>query len=335
MPTRRALVVGAGVAGLTTALRLLRSDWEIVLVERASRFADDGFPCALRGAGWDAAGRLGVLGALTERSQPRCGTVVIDRTGVPFALSPKPSSRVPVLRHGDVVSVLREAVGDVLRRAEVLRLVEDDCGVTVEFTGGDADWFDLVVGADGTDSAVRGAVYGDQKWRGQGFSVVSGRLQGSSRDAVRMDLPRRSIRVHPLHDGQSAALFAWRGDVGLALDDVFGDVPGLPSSLLSQVDEVRLSRRKGFQSHLRRWASKQVVLVGDAAWCSRRYCEHGVSLSIAGAELLGDALDIFPHTAEALAWWEEQMRPLVRRARRQSTVLRESEVAEAFAARPV
>lgn len=330
MPTRRALVVGTGIAGLATALRLRRSDWEIVLVERASRFTDDGFPCALQGPGWEAAARLDLLKALTARSQPRCGTAVIDRAGVPHALCPKPSSKVPVLRRSDVVSVLREAVGDVEVRKSLgmLNFVEDDCGVTVEFSEGDADWFDLVVGADGADSAVRGAAYADQRRNRQGFGMVSGVLQASREDAVRMELAKRSLRVHPLSNGNSAVLFTWRGDVSLALHDVFRDVPGVASTLLSHVDELQSSRRTGHQAYLKQWALRQIVLVGDAAWCVDRYCEDGASLAIAGAELLGDALDIFADTAEALAWWEEQIRPVVRHVRRQSVVLRESEVGE-------
>lgn len=329
MPTRRALVVGAGVAGLATALRLRRSDWEIVLVERASRFTDDGFPCALLGPGWEAASRLDLMKALDARSQPRCDTVVVGRTGARFALCAKPSSKVPVLRRGDVVRVLREAVGDVeVRCTDVLGLAEDDCGVTVEFGDGEADWFDLVVGADGADSAIRASVYG-HRWRyRQGFSMATGLLGARPGNAVRMELVKRSVRVHPLRDGNSAVLFTWRGDVGSDLHDVFGDVPGVPPGLLSQVDESLLSRRTGSQAHLKQWASRQVVLVGDGAWCSDHFCEQGASLSIAGAELLGDALDIFTGTAEALAWWEGQFRPVVRHARRQGVVLRESEVAQ-------
>ncbi|RDI34369.1 FAD-dependent oxidoreductase [Lentzea flaviverrucosa] len=314
MPTRRALVVGAGIAGSATALRLHRSDWDIVLLERNAEFQDLGFPCALRGTGYDAATRLGLMPALIEHSQPRCDTVVVDVAGTPFALYSKPSTATPVLRRADVVTVLRGAIGgaEARKSADVLGLTEDDCGVTVTFSDGDEDWFDLVVGADGVDSAVRGAVFGERHEHGQATVSLSSRLETASASAVRMDLSGRSVRVHPLSGGGSAALFTWRGDASLALQKAFADLAWLGPDLLSQVDAGPVTRRASFQVHADRWVSGQIALVGDAAWCAGRPCGQSASLAIGGAELLGDALDIFTSTAEALAWWEAQMRPIVR-----------------------
>lgn len=320
MPTRRALVVGAGIAGLATALRLRRSDWDTVLVERAAGSADLGFPRALRGIGHDAATRLGLMPALIEHSQPRCDTVVVDVAGTPFALYSKPSTATPVLRRTDIATVLRGKIGGIEARRStgVLGLVEDDCGVTVTFSDGDEDWFDLVVGADGVDSTVRGAVFGERQEHRQATVSVSSRLETASTSAVRMDLSGRSVRVHPLSDGSSAALLAWRGDASLPLQKAFGDLAWLGPDLLSQVDAGPATRRASFQVHANRWVSRQIALVGDAAWCAGRPCGQAASLAIGGAELLGDALDMFTGTAEALAWWEEQIRPIVRHQKRHS-----------------
>lgn len=319
MPTRRALVVGAGIAGLATALRLRRSDWEIVLVERAAGAQDRGFPCALRGIGYDAATRLGLMPTLIEHSQPRCDTLLVDAAGTLSALSTKPSTETPVLRRADVVTVLRETIDgiDACWYTEELSLVEDDYGVTVTFPDGNEDWFDLVVGADGAGSAVRGAVFSERHEHRQATVSVSSRLETASAGAVWMELAARSVRVHPLRDGSSAALFTWRGDVSLPLQEVFGDLTWLERELLSQVDGFPAVRRTSFQVHAGRWVSRQIALVGDAAWCAGRPCDQGASLAIGGAELLGDALDIFTDVAEALVWWEEQMRPIVRHVRRQ------------------
>lgn len=105
MATRRALVIGTGIAGLATAHRLLRSDWDVVL---------QGGPvlCTFTrsAAGLDAARRLGL------RLDPDLADVL--RRGL-----------------GDSV---------VYRSDDVRDLCADDCGVTVTFSDGD-DWFDFVV----------------------------------------------------------------------------------------------------------------------------------------------------------------------------------------------
>ena len=91
MATRRACVLGAGVAGLATAMRLWRSDWDVVLVEPESPAQNSQFPHALRGAGYDAATRLGLIPRLNATSQPRCDTMLVDAAGTLLALHPKPS----------------------------------------------------------------------------------------------------------------------------------------------------------------------------------------------------------------------------------------------------
>jgi len=311
MPTRRALVVGAGIAGLATALRLRRSDWEVVLTECESPAPS--FPHTLHGAGHDAATRLGLLPALDAVSQPRCDTVLVDTAGKPFAERLKPS--MPVLCRDDVVAVLRQAVGDVETRwnAEVIDLLQDNCGVTTTFSDGSDDWFDLVVGADGARPVVRGAVCGQWQRRHRTFAMVPGRLARGLGGAVSMELAERSARFHPLHDGGTAVLFTWRGDALLPLHTVFGDLEWLTPAVLSEVDGRPATRSVCSGIHVDRWASRQIALVGDAAWCAERHHADNASLAISGAELLGDALDIFTDTAEALMWWEKQMRRTVRR----------------------
>ncbi|MBF8189087.1 FAD-binding protein [Nonomuraea sp. K274] len=65
--TRRAVVVGAGIAGLAAALQLHRIGWEPVVIERAPARRSSGYVVAFFGRGYDAAERMGILPALCER----------------------------------------------------------------------------------------------------------------------------------------------------------------------------------------------------------------------------------------------------------------------------
>lgn len=113
MVFRRALVLGTGIAGLTTAYRLVRSDWDVTLTGPVPSHR----PAVYSGPGLDAARRLGLL--------PRTGSA-----------------------RADLVPVLREALGNLRTAADIRSRVADDCGVTVTFADGTEDWFDLVVDAD-------------------------------------------------------------------------------------------------------------------------------------------------------------------------------------------
>lgn len=131
MPARSALVVGSGVAGLTIAFRLRRSAWDVVLLDHDVSPPQPDPLVVLHGDGHDAARRLGLAPALAE-----------------------------LLCREDIATVVRTVLSGVTIRSGVraVSLVPDDCGVTVTFSGGDDDWFDLVVCDGAVLSHVDGAL---------------------------------------------------------------------------------------------------------------------------------------------------------------------------------
>ncbi|MFD0473267.1 hypothetical protein ACFQ0B_37170 [Nonomuraea thailandensis] len=79
--TRKALVVGLGIAGIATALRLRQVGWEPVLVERSPGRRSNGYFVMLFGTGVASARRLGVLDAIGDRSNAGLTMHEIDRAG--------------------------------------------------------------------------------------------------------------------------------------------------------------------------------------------------------------------------------------------------------------
>ena len=66
------LISGAGIAGLSLALRLRQRSLAAVVVERSPRLRDGGYMFVLPDPGLDAAGRTGVADALrAARHMPR------------------------------------------------------------------------------------------------------------------------------------------------------------------------------------------------------------------------------------------------------------------------
>jgi 2-polyprenyl-6-methoxyphenol hydroxylase-like FAD-dependent oxidoreductase len=59
--TRKAVICGAGIAGLTLAWWLDRSSWEVTLLEQAPRLRDEGYMIDFFGPGYQIAGLMGLL----------------------------------------------------------------------------------------------------------------------------------------------------------------------------------------------------------------------------------------------------------------------------------
>jgi 2-polyprenyl-6-methoxyphenol hydroxylase-like FAD-dependent oxidoreductase len=164
----KVLVVGGGVAGLSTAISLSARGHQVTVVDRAegaigaSIIVGHGAVYALEA--------LGVLDRVLEvakqikADEPSWWTLVHNATGERM---PVPAPRLPTTGLPSMVFLYRPLLSDILvaaaRRhgAEVhfnhtfTSLEQSEDGVTAELTTGERDTFDLVVGADGINSSVR------------------------------------------------------------------------------------------------------------------------------------------------------------------------------------
>lgn len=166
MAQRAATIVGGGIGGLAAAIALHRRGWRVEVLERAPEFTEIGAGISL----WPNALRaLEVLGL--DRTVRALGAVeatggVRDRRGRWLSrtdnaeLARRFGHPLVVLHRADLLRVLTEALpADSLRPAsEVSAVRDDDRGPVVEHTGGESRP-DLVIGADGLRSAVRGALW--------------------------------------------------------------------------------------------------------------------------------------------------------------------------------
>lgn len=338
----RALVVGLGIAGIATAVRLRQVGWEPVVVERAPARRSGGYFIALFGTGVASARRLGVLDAIGDRGGPDIAMYEVDRAGrrrkgANFAAA-SPGGMRPLLR-GDVERGLFAALPDdvEIRYSTVpTRIVQDDSAAEVTLRDSVAgtevtERFDLVVGADGLRSAVRGLVFGPEERYLRplnymiGATVLDGPVDGFGlSDGLMLAEPGRSAMAFPFADHAPSLLFSYRtGDVAAefarppmeSLRAAFGPEPtgplleGLltryeqtPDALFDSVRQVRMPE----------WHRGRVVLIGDSAWCVTLYAGMGASSGIAGGELLGTMLLRHPGDLPgALRAWEARMRPFI------------------------
>ncbi|NUW46948.1 FAD-dependent monooxygenase [Nonomuraea rhodomycinica] len=339
----RALVVGLGIAGIATALRLRQVGWEPVLVERAAARRPDGYFILLFGAGVASARRLGVLDAIGDRGDPRLTVHEVNRAGrrTP-GMSPAdlPNLAAPPrqLLRGDVERALFAALPDdvEIRYSTVpVRISQDDSAaeVTLHDTASGAvvtERFDLVVGADGMRSTVRALAFGPQDHLHPlnymiGATALEEPIEGFGLfEGLILAEPGRSAWTFPFADHAPSLLFSYRtGDIDAefarpAIDSIraaFGPRPAGPllETLFTRFEQAPDHLFDSVhQVRMPRWHRGRVVLVGDAAWCVTLYAGMGASSGIAGAELLGTMLRRHPgDLPRALRAWEARMRPFI------------------------
>jgi 2-polyprenyl-6-methoxyphenol hydroxylase-like FAD-dependent oxidoreductase len=161
--TRTALIVGAGIGGLSAGLALRKAGWAIRIFERADSPRELGFGLALAPNAMAALRELGLAEIVRLRGHtPTRGEVrrpdgtVLKRAEIPAAGSSLGGATVIALRpalHG----VLLEAVGPevIALGSEATSFTQQGDRVTLHLAHGDRVEGDVLVGADGAHSVLR------------------------------------------------------------------------------------------------------------------------------------------------------------------------------------
>ncbi|WP_055405231.1 MULTISPECIES: NAD(P)/FAD-dependent oxidoreductase [unclassified Mycobacterium] len=164
----RALVVGAGVGGISVARGLLRDGHDVTVYERRPELRAPGGAVTIwsngdtvlrqLGVDMDGAGQLlSTVRAVTRTGRPLATldvSVMADRLGAPVRMVPR---RVLLERLLDGFGADRIRCG-----SRAIAFEDTGDGVRVEFADGRAVEGDLLIGADGLHSMVRDRVGGRQ-----------------------------------------------------------------------------------------------------------------------------------------------------------------------------
>jgi 2-polyprenyl-6-methoxyphenol hydroxylase-like FAD-dependent oxidoreductase len=339
----RMLIVGGGIAGLSLNLALRDTPWHVELVERSVQWNRLGAGLAIQPNATRALRQLGAASSVTAAGSTIDRFQYRDQHGT--LLCDIDLHRV----WGDVgpfVGITRQALHDALRPgAEHCRIGSTVTSVkrgngqmSVSFDTETPERYDLVVGADGINSAIRRCLFertgptyaGQMAWRsvapirptgldGVQFWLGQDRFFGLCPAGNGMTYGFGNIagtRSHEPIAGRKRRLLEHFGGFGTPVQQYLAAVPhdsDIHCAPIEWLPEVA-------------WHNDDAVLIGDAAHAMSPMMGQGGCMAIEDALVLADELRHAAHPADipgTLAAFAARRHPRVQWVRQQSHALGE------------
>jgi salicylate hydroxylase len=324
-------IVGAGIGGLTAAIALHKMGHDVVVFEQSKQFLRVGADINLTPNAVRALNGLNIAEGLhrtaarpthrisrtwdtgEETSRLEMGETAEQKYGAPQL----------TIHRADLLAVLAEAFPServlFAKHAQVIR--EEADSITVEFADGSRDQVDVLIGADGIHSAVRSAMFGQEKPRFTGV-VAFRAVIPAERVAGLPNLqaftkwwgptPESQIVSFPLNGGKDIFIFATAAQESWHLESwtTQGSVQELRDSyaafhpdaraLLSACNEV-LKTALYERDPMPAWSKGNMVLLGDASHPMMPFMAQGAGMSIEDGVVLARELQHVQQSSEVPA----------------------------------
>ena len=342
---RTALIVGAGIGGLSASIALRQAGWTVRLFERATRARELGFGLLVAPNAMAGLRRLDVADIVLARGfAPTRGELRrMDGTVLKRAEVPPPEALggpLVVASRPALHGALLEAVGldAITFGSEVTRFTADGDRVAIHTAVGDTAEGDLLIGADGAGSVIRRLLHPSEPPPRpcgiigvRGASVAAHHL-GDLSGIMYLGPGLESVLVRSSDTGIYWYLSLAREvvpsdtrDPETILAHISPRMDATFRAVTSRTEELRCDELAD-RDPLPHWSEGVVTLLGDAAHPVLPHTGQGAAQAIVDAVALGQALGDGPNVADALRSYERERRPktavLVAQGRRTARVMR-------------
>lgn len=317
----KVLIAGAGIGGLGAALALLDRGFNVEVYEQASELREIGAGVQISAngmrvlAGYGIDAEVAALGVEPERREVRLwrttqawtsfdlGAVSRERYGQPYVTVYRPDLLAALVR-----AVEARAPATIRTGHRVVGVQQDEDGVTLAMEGGRRARGDVLVGADGIHSAIRGALHGPDQPQFSGMIAWRGIIP-------RAALPegfRRPVTTAWVGPGRHVVHYLLRGGeilnfVGVVEREAWepeswttpgthaqlhADYAGWHESLHALIDAIPQPYVWALMQRppMPRWSAGRATLLGDACHATLPFMAQGAVMAIEDGVILARAL---------------------------------------------
>lgn len=340
----RVLIVGAGLGGLSAAVALMRRGFRVRVYEQTPELKELGAGLTLATTAMRVFDDLGLWPAMRDISTHGSTVAFVHYQtgellhGAPdFQWSRKPESPEQAAHayRAAAHSVLVEAVRALDPKALVLNrrltgVAQTAFGVRASFAQGPDAEGDILVGADGIQSAVHRLVFGENPATFTGVMAIRCLIPRDARiepflsggRAVNFVGPGRGFHRYGIEDGRMlncvalATTDGWREEGWthpcpiLEFLDLYGDFHPDVTGLIEHAPPDRTFKwALRAREPIPTWSQGRVVLLGDAAHPMLPYLGQGATAAIEDALVLARSLQAHADPAQAFAAYEADRLP--------------------------
>lgn len=326
---KRILISGAGIAGLTAAIRLSKAGFNVVIAEKAKTSRAGGYLVALSHQSYIFAEEMGLISDLKPYDLSIRSSSYHDKTGrnlldLNYSKMLEGLDIIQLMR-GDLAHVLYQHVEKLadIRLGETVTEIHDR---DVIFASGKQEDFDIIIGADGVHSGIRNIIFDKKEVTHDYLDLhcAAFRLPNiiniQSKFETHMERERYMAIFNTLDD-DIGAVFVWANKERELppqnkrkehLINAFGGSANIIQTVLEHCPEDGPPYMDVLsQIDIPIWHKGRSVLVGDAAHCLTLFSGRGAAAAFAGACRLSNAILANSTPEKAFKAYETEMRPII------------------------
>lgn len=326
-PKRHALIIGAGIGGLASAIALKQIGFTVDLFDRVTESHEVGAGLSLWANAIKALDYLGLGAEIRGLALPESDGAIRTADGRPLLSTTNAQLKARfgelsvMLHRAELHTLLQRAVNQELQLGMACVNVEQDAqGVTATFRNGQRARGDLLIGADGIHSQVRAQLHGGAPPTYAGYTAWRGVLPFDSRRLLPGEswgagtrfgqIPMQGGRAYwfATHnappdqqspDGEKAELLrifaGWHDPIRL---------------LIAATPDAAILRNDIYDRRpLKTWGNGRITLLGDAAHPMTPNLGQGACQALEDAVVLAQQLAQLADLTDALRTYEARRIP--------------------------